>query len=90
MGLRRNKGTQELAEKDRLFVQSGQMPRAGARIKYTSKDKVQKKRAQDKFKGVKAESGGLKPRTSRIAISPPPPVERVTSEVRNEGMVQHG
>lgn len=67
-----------------MFVQSGQMPTAGVRIKYTSKKEVQKNRAQDKFKAVKAESGDLKPRTSRIAISPPPP-ERVTSEVKNKG-----
>ena len=66
MGLCRDRGTQALAEKNRLFVQSGQMPRAGARIQITSKEEAQEGGAQDKFKGVqhihlKAESGGLKP-----------------------------
>ena len=59
------------------------------------KEEVQESRAQDKFKGVqgthlKVESHGLNSRTSRIAISLSLSVEKMTSEVRSKGGVQHG
>lgn len=60
------KGTQGLAEKNRLLVLRGQIPRAGARIPYKDKEEVQKSRIQDKLKRgrgshLKAEPGDLKP-----------------------------